>query len=814
MKTYVHRNRNIIILAICLLFVYIQSVKSQVTVPDPVAHLAFDTDKPGYESVSKSQLGTTTGNFQRTKDRYGNNNRAVKFSGRGSGVGLTGFHAENAHTLSFWIYISDPSYIPSGAIPFTDADPKYELCNWVNTNNFIVRGIGRQKATVGFNRYILKSDGSKVPWYLWSYKPAQFDEEGWYHIFVVQGLYYTRLVMYKPSSIKAYSYTWLAAQDFSGNKFLYVGGFGQHSPPDSAFDDVKVYNSELSDDQIDAQHYAEFPMWTYLKIKNKNSDLLARVQSASMQDGALIVQGGVGLGNDEWRITSSGNNECRIKNLRSEKLMVVKDASMQAGADIIQYDERGTDNEVWILENVIGDTKYFRLRNKKSGKYLAVYQDSQTDNQKLIQADGGAVSVYWSFVESLPNALYEIEDGLYRLKNKKSGKYLTVKDKSEDQNASLVQRSKESYVDIGDIDFSVWRIFNAMGDNSWYLMNAVTDLFVTSNGNQTQGDNIFQSGFVDTKVCRWQLMPTGEENEYRLKNSMNYYYAVVKDASTAENANIIQYPLGGTDNEVWILERVYYDDPPIKDATYKIRNDNSSQLMVVKDASTAHNTPIIQYSTGTKNAMWKLMHQKFGYVTLTNVNSDKDAVVYNAGLGQGDPLVQSAQHKSTGLWRVKKEFYDISGTTVVGYNLRNMRSGMIAVVKDASVSDGAPIIQYSTGTKNGLWHFEKQENLASTRSLDSEDEGLNTSQLSVLVDCKNDIIQVNAAFEFPTELIIKIVDVAGRQVYEGRKKVIAGTNSISINQFNRMLNVNQFYIISIKSADGRFNYSTKSVMER
>lgn len=111
-----------------------------------------------------------------------------------------------------------------------------------------------------------------------------------------------------------------------------------------------------------------------MKIKNKNSGKYADVIDASKDDGALIIQHSTGIGNNEWILSFTGVNECKIKNLHSNKLMVVKDASMQTGAEIVQYGPGGADNEFWILEYSIIDTKYFRLKNKNSGKYLAVFR--------------------------------------------------------------------------------------------------------------------------------------------------------------------------------------------------------------------------------------------------------------------------------------------------------------------------------------------------------------------------------------------------------------------------------------------------------
>jgi N-acetyl-beta-hexosaminidase len=50
-----------------------------------------------------------------------------------------------------------------------------------------------------------------------------------------------------------------------------LGGYGEHFPANSAMDDFKVYNAELTDDQIELLHIAEYPKGTYVKIRNKNS---------------------------------------------------------------------------------------------------------------------------------------------------------------------------------------------------------------------------------------------------------------------------------------------------------------------------------------------------------------------------------------------------------------------------------------------------------------------------------------------------------------------------------------------------------------
>ena len=86
------------------------------------------------------------------------------------------------------------------------------------------------------------------------------------------------------------------------------------------------------------------------------------VNEASLDNGAFIIQLSTGIGNDEWKLIFTGLNECKIKNLHSGKLLVVKNASIGTGLEIIQYDEKGTDNEFWILEYPVVAVSYTHLR--------------------------------------------------------------------------------------------------------------------------------------------------------------------------------------------------------------------------------------------------------------------------------------------------------------------------------------------------------------------------------------------------------------------------------------------------------------------
>ena len=209
-----------------------------------------------------------------------------------------------------------------------------------------------------------------------------------------------------------------------------------------------------------------------------------------------------------------------------------------------------------------------------------------------------------------------------------------------------------------------------------------------------------------------------------------------------------------------MLERVYYSDPPLTAGTYKIRNENSFKLMVVKGASELEGAEIVQNGTGAENSEWEIVPATFGFVQLRNKKSRKYLVVKKASLEVGEVLIQHSASTPNSYWTISKETYMDSGTKRVVYTLRNQLSELYAVVKNASTADGAPIVQYNTGGKNKLWTFEKQSSNASTRSFDLEQTDIATDfdKPEVMVDCKNDMILLDYPFKSPTELIVRIIN--------------------------------------------------------
>ena len=115
-----------------------------------------------------------------------------------------------------------------------------------------------------------------------------------------------------------------------------------------------------------------------------------------------------------------------------------------------------------------------------------------------------------------------------------------------------------------------------------------------------------------------------------------------------------------------------------------------------------------------------------------------------------------------------------------------------------------------------LWVFSDQLSGPSHRTFASMQTRIaaDLNQPTVMVDCKNDIILLDYPFESSTELIVRIMDLTGGLVYEGKRNADGGNNVVTISQFNSALNANQFYVVSIHSTDGKVNCSVKTIMSK
>jgi O-glycosyl hydrolase len=115
----------------------------------------------------------------------------------------------------------------------------------------------------------------------------------------------------------------------------------------------------------------------------------------------------------------------------------------------------------------------------------------------------------------------------------------------------------------------------------------------------------------------------------------------VSGASTAQGAQVIQWPWNNGANQQWRFERQ-------SDGTYRITNINSGQALDISGGSTADGGQAIQWPwNGGNNQRWNVTDLGGGYYRITNVNSGKVLAVNGSSTADGATIVQWTSNGST-----------------------------------------------------------------------------------------------------------------------------------------------------------------------
>ncbi|MFE6887566.1 RICIN domain-containing protein [Streptomyces sp. NPDC057694] len=133
----------------------------------------------------------------------------------------------------------------------------------------------------------------------------------------------------------------------------------------------------------------------------------------------------------------------RIRNKHSGKVLAVDSMSTADDARVVQFDNSGTGDHAWQLVDA-GEGRV-RVRNGQSGKFLAVLNSSTGDSAHAVQyEDNGRPDLLWTRIDQ--------GDGWFLLRNEHSGKVLGVDGMSTDNSAQVVQ-----FADNGTEDH-LWRL--------------------------------------------------------------------------------------------------------------------------------------------------------------------------------------------------------------------------------------------------------------------------------------------------------------------------------------------------------------------
>jgi uncharacterized repeat protein (TIGR03803 family) len=124
------------------------------------------------------------------------------------------------------------------------------------------------------------------------------------------------------------------------------------------------------------------PVGTY-NIQNVNSSLYVGVQSASLNDGAPLVQWDAdGSLDQEWTVSMVGNGVYKILDVNSALLIGVASASKEEGAQLVQWASNGSPDQEWQF---FPSGSNWLITDVNSGMQMAISDNSETEGAPVIQ---------------------------------------------------------------------------------------------------------------------------------------------------------------------------------------------------------------------------------------------------------------------------------------------------------------------------------------------------------------------------------------------------------------------------------------------
>ncbi len=141
--------------------------------------------------------------------------------------------------------------------------------------------------------------------------------------------------------------------------------------------------------------------------------------------------------------------------------------------------------------------------------------------------------------------------GIYTISNLHSGKCLGVAAPQTAEGAPTIQWSC-----LAGARDQAWRIAPQVNApvGAYSIQNINSGLCLTVSDPNTNGSAVVQSACKTIATQGWHMGPTGPN--YQLGSYSNGHNLDVTGSSTADGTHVIQWPVTGNSNQVWVLTRV------------------------------------------------------------------------------------------------------------------------------------------------------------------------------------------------------------------------------------------------------------------
>ncbi len=403
-------------------------------------------------------------------------------------------------------------------------------------------------------------------------------------------------------------------------------------------------------------------------------------------DGAQIQQyEDNGSQDHAWAVEDAGGGNVKIRNIASNLVLGVDGESTADSALIKQAHDNGTPDHAWQL--IIAANGAFQIRNGNSGLLLGVSGESSANSANLVQFhDNGTRDHLWilSPVQDPRNAV------VYKVFNANSAKGLAVEKGSQADGAQIQQ-----FRDTATPD-QLWA-FEDIGTHIYKIRNIFSNLVLGIAGESTADSALIKQALDNgTNDHLWTSVDPLNSKPQLIQSNYSGLVLGVDGESKVDSANIVQFHDTGTPDHLWTVVPNF--DPRTK-PFYQIVNVETGKLLSIENASFNDSAQVQQYEdNGSKDHVWRLEEDGYNLYRIRSYYSNN--VLGVDGESKADnALIKAAIENGTPdhVW----QFIDTGGGQ---FQIKNMNSGLLLGVSGESSLNGANIVQFhDNGTRDHLW---------------------------------------------------------------------------------------------------------------
>jgi pectate lyase len=404
------------------------------------------------------------------------------------------------------------------------------------------------------------------------------------------------------------------------------------------------------------------------------------VANGSTEDGTNIqIWENNGCTAQQFGLVKSGDGySITMEVTGQESCLDVLDFSTESGANVIQWTNNESDNQIWFFEEAQWP--------QTSETDHATEPDRSSDSENISDADDLSASVPQETAATVTKGETPTAGNIYYIKNKNSGMYLTVENDSASNGANVIQATGTG--SLGQ------RWIPELCSDGTYRLHPATDMtggisLDVAYGSTENGANIQIWENNGYSAQQFGFVESGDGYAITTKVTNQESCLDVERKSTQSGANVLQYTNRGADNQIWYFEVAQWpgSNPDTSDTT--VSCDTSYAMQRIQFMSTYNNQFITApegkgtvslNSTSSTFNQWVLMNDGSGKYMIANAKTGYVLAPADNNAASGAALVATGKTGATAqYWKMDAVNTDCNGSGL-SYRISNCANTNLSII--------------------------------------------------------------------------------------------------------------------------------------